>query len=187
MRKEHKLWKGIVAGITGGLAASWVMNQFQSWWSRSTHGVDRSHGAQSLQHGSPRHGIAHALQASGSDQEKDDATMRTASAVSEGLFGNRLTEAEKQTGGTVAHYAMGATSGAIYGALAECFPITTGGAGLPFGAAVWLIADEGILPALGLSKSAKEYPPWIHAYAFTSHLVYGWATELGRRAVRRVL
>ena len=187
MRQEHNLWKGIVAGVAGGLAASWVMNQFQSWWSRSTYGIERSHGAQSLQRGLPQRGVARVLQASGSDQEKDDATMRTASAVSERLFGTRLTEAEKETGGTVAHYAMGATSGAVYGALAEWLPVTTAGAGLPFGAAVWIIADEGILPALGLSKSAKDYPPLIHVYAFTSHLVYGLATEFGRRAVRRVL
>jgi len=58
---------------------------------------------------------------------------------------------------------------------------------LPFGAAVWAIADEGIVPAAGLSKSPTEYPLSIHAYALASHLVYGLTTELVRRTVRKAL
>jgi hypothetical protein len=187
MRKENNLWKGLAAGTVGGLAASWVMNQFQSLWSRQTHGIERSHGAQSLQQGSPHHGVARELQQRDSDQAEDDATVRIAKAVSEGVFGHKLAAHEKEAAGAVAHYAMGATSGAIYGALAELSPATTAGAGLPFGAAVWLVADEGLVPALGLSKPPTEYPLSTHAYALSSHLVYGLATELVRRAVRQAL
>jgi hypothetical protein len=43
------------------------------------------------------------------------------------------------------------------------------------------------VPALGLSKSSEEYPLSIHAYALTSHLVYGLTTEVVRRAVRKAL
>ncbi|MCA1594417.1 MAG: DUF1440 domain-containing protein [Acidobacteria bacterium] len=82
---------------------------------------------------------------------------------------------------------MGATSGALYGALAEAIPEVKAGVGVPFGAAVWLIADEGIVPAAGLSKSPTEYPLSIHAYAFASHLVFGLTTELVRRIVRDAL
>src|SRR5207253_8268961 len=32
---DHNLWKGVVAGAAGGLAASWVMNQFQAAWSKA--------------------------------------------------------------------------------------------------------------------------------------------------------
>jgi len=35
----------------------------------------------------------------------------------------------------------------------------TVGAGIPFGAAGWVIADEIVVPALGLSKFPTEYPP----------------------------
>jgi uncharacterized membrane protein YagU involved in acid resistance len=66
-------------------------------------------------------------------------------------------------------------------------PAATVAEGLPFGAAVWLIADEAIVPAAGLSRKPSEYPPSIHAYAFASHLVYGLTTELVRRAIRRAL
>lgn len=184
---EHNLWKGVAAGVIGGLAASWVMNQFQSTWSKKVFGIERSHGAQSLQQGSPDHGVAETLQESGSDKESDDAPMRMASSISEAIFDHKLDDSEKHAAGAVAHYAMGATSGAIYGAVAEVLPVTTAAAGAPFGAAVWLVADEVIVPALGLSKLPHEYPLSIHAYAFTSHLVYGVATGLVRRAVRRAL
>jgi hypothetical protein len=186
-RKKHEMWKGLVAGAAGGLIASWVMNRFQSLWSRQTHGIERSHGAQSLQQGLPRRGAARALREQGADRESDDATVRMARLVSESVFDHRLAESEKETAGAVVHYAMGATSGAIYGASAELFPPATAGAGLPFGVAVWLIADELVVPALGLSKPPPEYPLSTHAYALASHLVYGVTTEMARRAVRSAL
>jgi putative membrane protein len=182
---DHNLWKGVAAGAAGGLAAAWVMNQFQSLFNQEPSGKERGHGAQSQQQGSPPHGVARELRERGSEEESDDATERMASAVSEKVFGHKLREREKEPAGTVAHYAMGVTSGAIYGAAAELLPATTIGAGAPFGAAVWLIADEFLVPKLGLSKPPREYPPSTHVYALASHIVYGLTTELVRRAVRR--
>jgi hypothetical protein len=184
---EGDVLKGLAAGVVGGLVASAVMNQFQALWSRLAEGEERSHGAQSLQQGSPRQGVGRELQAEGKDEEEDDATERLANAISVGLFEHELTKREKETAGTALHYAMGTTSGALYGAVAEIIPAVKAGAGMPFGVAVWLAADEGILPAVGLSKSPAEYPLSIHAYAFASHLVYGLTTELVRRAVRSAL
>ena len=184
---EKDILKGLAAGIAGGIVASWVMNQFQSAWSKLTEGVERPHGAQSLQQGSPGHGVARELQERGSDESDDNAAVRVGNAVAEFVFDKKLTEHEKEIAGAVAHYAMGAFSGAIYGVAAEVTPAASFGIGMPFGAAVWLLADEGIVPAAGLSKSTAEYPLSIHAYAFVSHLVYGASTEVVRRAVRRAL
>jgi putative membrane protein len=189
--KRHQksdIWKGLAAGVVSGLAASWVMNQFQSAWGKLAEGVDKPHGAQSLQHGTPQHGVGRELQERGREESDDNAAVRTASIISEEIFDRELkNKEEKEIGGAIAHYAMGATSGAIYGAAAEFLPEVTIGTGLPFGAAVWLVADEGLVPALGLSKSPTEYPLSKHAYALASHLVYGVATELVRNAVRRAL
>jgi uncharacterized membrane protein YagU involved in acid resistance len=163
------------------------MNQFQALWSRLAEGVERSHGAQSLQQGSPDHGIGRELQEQGKDEEQDTAPARLANAISVGVSGHELTEHEKEAAGVAFHYAMGTTSGALYGAVAEVIPEVKTGAGLPFGVVVWLAVDEGLVPAAGLSKSSAEYPLSIHAYALTSHLVYGLTTEMVRRAVRRAL
>ena len=184
---EGDVLKGLAAGIVGGLVASAVMNQFQALWSRLAEGVERSHGAQSLQQGAPRQGVGRELQAEGKDDAQDDAPERLANAISVGVLDRELTDREKDVAGTAFHYAMGTTSGALYGAVAEIVPAVKAGAGLPFGAAVWLAVDEGLVPAAGLSKSPREYPLSIHAYAFASHLVYGLTTELVRRAVRNAL
>ncbi|MGI8917829.1 MAG: DUF1440 domain-containing protein [Pyrinomonadaceae bacterium] len=187
MTAEPSVWKGLAAGAAGGLVASVVMNQFQSWLGGTIAGTERWHGAQSLQQGSPDHGAARELKERGSEDPADDAAMRLANVVSEGVLDRGLSKHEKDAAGTAVHYVFGATTGAWYGAAAEAFPVVTAGGGLAFGGLVWLTADEGVVPALGLSKSPTEYPLQIHAYAFASHLVYGLTTELVRRAVRRVL
>jgi putative membrane protein len=181
------IYKGIAAGVAGGLVGSFVMNQFQAMWGKLMENEERPHGAQSLQQGSPEHGIGRELAERGVDEPDDNAAVRTGNAVSELVLNHHLTKAEKETAGAIAHYAMGVTSGAIYGAVAEVMPSATVAQGMPFGAAVWLIADEAIVPAAGLSRKPNEYPASIHAYAFTSHLVYGLTTEIVRRAVRKAL
>ena len=181
------MWKGLAAGVVGGLVASVVMNQFQARLGKLTAGIEKSHGAQSLQEGSPQHGIGRELEKQGRDEAQDDAAERLANAISVGVFDYELTRSEKDVAGTALHYAYGISMGGLYGAAAELVPGITAGAGLPYGAIVWITADEGVVPALGLSKSPTEYPPAIHAYALASHLVYGLTTEVVRRAVRRAL
>lgn len=179
---KGNIWKGIVAGMAAGFVASWTMNQFQAAWTRLAQNSEKPHGAQSMQ---PADG------SSGNQkqdlQEQDDATVKAAKAISEGVFGHELQENEKKPAGAVVHYAFGTASGALYGALAEVSPQLTTGVGLPFGAAFWLLADEISVPLLGLSKGPTAYPLSTHAYAFASHLVYGATTELSRRAVRQIL
>jgi uncharacterized membrane protein YagU involved in acid resistance len=127
------------------------------------------------------------LQERGADDPQDDAAMRLANAISVGVFDTELTQDEKHVAGTALHYAYGVSMAGVYGAAAEFAPVVTAGAGTAYGASIWVGADEGVLPALGLSKSAAEYPLSIHAYALASHLVYGLTTEVVRRAVRRAL
>ena len=185
--EERSVSKGLAAGLVGGLVSSVVMSQFQALLGKLIEGVERSHGAQSLQQGSPHHGAAAELQERGSDDERDDAAMRLANAISVGVFDEELPRSEKHKAGTALHYAYGISMGGLYGAAAELVPALTVGAGLPYGASIWVVADEGVVPALGLSKSPSEYPLSTHAYALASHLVYGLTTELVRRGVRNAL
>ena len=178
---DASIWKGMVAGLAGGLVASWTMNQFQAAWTRIAEGTEKSHGAQSMQ---PSQGS----QGQGQDaNEQDDATVKTAKAISTNVFGHELQKSEKEPAGAAVHYAFGTLTGGMYGALAEITPQVTTAAGLPFGAAFWLLADEISVPALGLSKGPTEYPVSTHVYALASHLVYGATAELSRRAVRQIL
>ncbi len=157
--------KGAVAGLVGGLVASFVMSQFQVLLS-----------ALSEEEKKPK-----------KKKEDEPANVKTAEAISENVFDHKLKKSEKEPAGEAVHYAMGATSGLIYGIASEIAPMTTVGLGIPFGAAVWLVADDVVVPALGLAKPATEYPLSTHAYALSSHLVYGLTTDLVRRVVRDLL
>jgi len=174
--------KGLVAGLAAGLVASWTMNQFQAAWTRIAEGMEKPHGAQSMQPSDGSNG-----EQAQDTAEQDDATVETAKAISKGVFGHELQESEKKPAGAAVHYAFGTLSGGLYGALAEISPQVTAAAGVPFGAAFWLVADEVTVPLLGLSKGPTEYPVSTHAYALASHVVYGVTTELSRRALRQVL
>lgn len=184
---KSDIWKGLVAGLIGGLAASWMMNQFQVLCRNLDKGEETSHGAQSIQKGSPQHGAGQVLREQGMDEEQDDATERLANIISKTVSGHELTKQEKADAGTVIHYAFGVASGGLYGAAAEVLPKVTTGAGVPFGVLIWLTADEGIVPLLGLSKTPADYPPSTHAYSFVSHIVYGLTADGVRRIVRRSL
>ena len=58
---------------------------------------------------------------------------------------------------------------------------------MPYGALIWLGADELVVPALGLSKPGSEYPPSINAAALAAHLVYGAVLESVRRSARNMI
>ena len=180
----QELLKGAVAGLVGGLVASWTMNQFQAAWSKAVEGFEKPHGAQSMQ---PSEGSDEVQSSRQSKEDQDDATVKAAKAVSEGIFRHKLKESEKKPAGAIVHYAFGSATGGLYGAAAEIAPEVTTGLGLPFGVAFWAVADEGLVPLLGLSKGPTEYPVSTHAYALASHLVYGLTTEVTRRAVRNIL
>ncbi len=53
--------------------------------------------------------------------------------------------------------------------------MTTVGAGLTTGAAMSLIADEGMTPLFGFSAPNKAYPLVTHLRGFVAHLAFGLA------------
>lgn len=186
---DGEVWKGLVAGLAAGLVASWTMNQFQAAWTRVAAGFEKPHGAQSMQpsDGPNPNETPEAHMGDEQKEEQDDATVKAAKAISEGVFGHKLTKDEKKPAGAAVHYAFGTATGGFYGAMAEVAPQVTAGAGIPFGVVFWVVADEAAVPLLGLAKGPTEYPLSTHAYSLASHLVYGLTAELGRRAVRHVL
>src|SRR5437016_14446465 len=143
MRKDQKqpnIWKGMLVGLVAGLAASWTMDRFQDVWIAVSPADDSKE----------KKGQARASE--DGEEGQDDATVKAASAISEGLFEHKLTRAEKKIAGPAIHYAVGATSGIVYGIASEFLPEVTIGFGLPYGAAFWLVIDEGAVPMLRLSK-----------------------------------
>ena len=170
-QNHRSAWKGLAAGVVGGIVASWAMDRFQYWWLSFGRGDERQ------------------LQQTQPDENTRDepATVKTASVISQGVFGHHLTVKEKEIAGPAVHYAVGMTAGAVYGVAAEYEPNVATLAGIPFGATFWMVVDEGALPVLGLAKGPAAYPISNHAYALASHLVFGLTAEVVRRTVRRAL
>lgn len=192
-RDDNRVWKGLAAGLIGGLVASWTMNRFQDVWSTVAKSVEAGEGNR-VQKVSGEHDKGgeetpgtQELEFSSQSEVPDDTTVKAASAVSEGVFGHRLTPGEKKVAGTAVHYLLGTGVGGLYGAGAEIAPNITAGAGLPFGAVFWLVVDEGAVPLLKLSEGPTAYPLSVHAYALSSHFVYGLTAEVVRRVVRDAL
>ena len=75
------------------------------------------------------------------------------------------------------HFGIGATAGATYGAIRRHIPAPAITKGLGFGATLWLTADEGLNPALGLTPGPTSFPWQTHARGLVAHLVFGLATE----------
>jgi hypothetical protein len=122
---------------------------------------------------------------SASQQDQgEDATMKTAEKLAEPVLGRQLTKSEKQAAGPVVHYTFGTLMGATYGVASELAPVTKALYGLPYGAALFIAADEIAVPALGLAKSPAQTPPSTHFYGLVSHLVYAATLETVRRGVR---
>ena len=108
-------------------------------------------------------------------------------ALTQALCRRVPTDTREGGRGPALHYTFGTMTGALYGALVEVAPALTMAGGVPFGLAVWLLADELALQALGLSQPPTRQTLATHTYAFASHCVYGLTTECTRRVVRRVL
>jgi uncharacterized membrane protein YagU involved in acid resistance len=167
-RRQRSVWKGLLAGLAGGLAASWTMNQFQAAMQKVTEGNGNG-------------------QSQPEQRKAGDATVKAASAVSETIAHHTLTHDEKRVAGPIVHYVFGSAIGALYGAAAEFSPMTAKGWGVPFGAAVFVGADEIGVPLAGLSDPPNKVPASTHASALAAHLVYGATTDGVRRIVRAVL
>ncbi len=163
-KSEPDVVSGMIAGLFAGIFASFIMEQFQALWAKAGAEITGKEAAKGK-----------------------SATVKAADAIAQKLAGHNVPEAKQEFAGEAVHYAMGAASGAIYGAVTELAPAAALGEGLGFGAAVFLAADEVSIPLLGLSKAPREIPLTTHLYALVSHLVYGWTTELVRAAVRRAI
>lgn len=151
--------RGALAGLAAGLAAAFVMNQFQTLWS-AVSAPDGGGG--------------------------DPATVKAANKVSRATTGRSIEEGDKNLAGEAVHYGLGAALGVAYGIAAEYRPGVTIGFGTAFGAATAVALDNVAVPAAGLDDPPWDTSLGTHAYGMVSHLVFGAATEGTRSIIRAV-
>lgn len=88
--------------------------------------------------------------------------------------------------GKAVHFGIGMAWGPVYGLLRRHGGLGPLGAALASGAAMSLILDEGVVPALGLSAPNRDYPVFTHARGFLAHLVYGAVAALTAEGLGRL-
>lgn len=86
-----------------------------------------------------------------------------------------LDEEELKAIGSAIHWALGISSGAVYGALRPM--LRRPGSGVVFGLAFWLLMDEAALTLLGLTPPPKKFPWQTHLRGLVGHLVLGATLE----------
>jgi uncharacterized membrane protein YagU involved in acid resistance len=106
-----------------------------------------------------------------------DAAVEAGTLVYRSLTGHAPDRATGRWLGTGAHYTFGATAGVVYALGSIGAPAVRAGFGVLYGTLIWAAADEGVMPALGLSRGPRELPLGVLGYSLAGHWVYGATLE----------
>jgi uncharacterized membrane protein YagU involved in acid resistance len=184
-KKKPSFWKGVLAGLAGGIVATIAMDETQKAIARGANELDRR---KRLAAGESEGSIAtRQAEEAKNNMDEENSTGGVARKLTHAVTGHIMTAEEEKTGGSLVHYCFGASMGALYGVVAEYLPEAKLGYGTVFGTLLWLGADEIGVPALGLASKPQDVPLANHANHWALHLAYGSTAELVRGLVRRVL
>lgn len=183
-RHRPNVFRGVVTGITAGLAATLIMDQFQKLSSASKKVAEKQlrlahHESEEAIEREQQQQAAQAAQLEGS-------TEKVARKIAEAA-GKELPAEQKKKAGQAVHYAFGTLMGAVYGVTAELIPEVTTGGGTAYGTLLFLAADEVAVPAFQLSPPPTETPATDHLQYWAAHVVYGGSLELVRSILRRLM
>lgn len=174
-RLAQKLGRGALAGALGGLAGAWTMSCSAALWDSVFRRTESSRSE--LMRLEARRFV------NGSGQELD-LIGKAADWVDSRVFRRRLSPTQKGLVAALAHYATGASLGAVYGALAEVVPAVTRGVGVPFGVTESLAIESVGLSLAGVTRPLNEYRLKEYAQSAVDHAVYAATLEGFRRALR---
>ena len=164
-RTQPPLLVDLAVGLAAGLFANWVTDLAQGPLRRETpEGVRRRE-----------------ARVSPGPSSSYVAARRIAERLGRPADDRRLAPAAKAV-----HYGLGMAWGPVYHLLRRRFGMRPLGAGLVAGAALSLVVDTGLTPALGLSAPNRAYPVATHVRGFLAHLVWGAAAALAAEALYRL-
>lgn len=160
--------KSVLLGALGGAAGTLAMRLY---WSAATALAGEDPRARTLE------GPPHALDevgVAGQQYEAEEGSTAAAGRIAyEAATGEEPgAEAKTQLSYGI-HWGYGLAMGSLYGLVRGRADGLDAGGGLAFGAALWLLGDELMVPLLGLSAGPTAYPPSQHAHRLGAHAVYG--------------
>ncbi len=163
---------GIVGGACGLLAMKYAMQGSQKLIDRMKPDDDEQADTSGAE-----------LQADGSDyisisgfhaDEGESATGALARVVYERVRGRTLDDERRERLGNWVHRGYGGVMATAYSLFAFGRGFGVRG-GTLYGAALWAVGDELMVPLLGLAKKPTAYPPAVHLSALAGHLAFGAA------------
>jgi putative membrane protein len=183
-RRRPNVLRGLATGITAGIAATIIMDQFHKISTAGQRAAEKqrrlaSHESAETIDSDQQHTEQNA-------QQPEDSTEIVARKIAEAA-GKELAPAEKKTAGQAVHYAFGTLMGAVYGVAAELLPEVTTGGGTAYGSLLFLAADEVAVPAFQLSPQPSDTAPRDRLQHWAAHVVYGGSLELVRSLIRRLM
>lgn len=175
-------WKPVLAGVAGSLAGTLAMRLY---WNAATalSGQD----PRMLTNDDAPHALDDVSAVGDQRREGEPSTAAVGRKAFEAAAGEEPEGGTKTALSYGVHYTHGLLAGGVYGALRAGADDLDLPGGLAFGAAVWLAADEVMVPLLGLSPGPTAYPPAQHAHRLGAHLAYGAATAAATQTVYRLV
>ena len=176
-------YRGVVLGLAGGLVGTLAMGQY---WVNIAPKVQPPADGDSgeKQEPQPDQNIISPL---GQQHENGESPTAALGRFAYELIAHKSPGEQTRAALSEAiHWAMGAGSGAAYGALSArhgAGPLSGG----VFGSALWLSVDEGLVPLLGLQDGPKSSAWRGHLNRLGAHVSYGLALGLTIWALDRVL
>ena len=167
-----------LAGLAGGLLGSLAMDVF----ARAVRAANGGWEAPGAAPGSDRDGRG-VQPPQAEHHAEDDAPSRVGAIAFRAVMGRPPGRRTRRRLGTAAHYGFGAAAGLVYALASRPLPGLRAVGGTMYGTLVWALADEGVLPALGLSRGPRALPAGVHLYALAGHWAYGATVECVRRAL----
>ena len=151
--RTRELVSGAAAGVVGGYVGTKVMNPVTTKLFELAPEVDKQQ-EKSVSPGSPyKLGVQKAAD----------------------LLGVTLTDEQVNLAASAMPYTVGISGGLLYVALRRSLRLNPFLAGLISAMALFIVVDEGLTPALGLSAPDRAYPLSTHLRGFLGHLAYGAA------------
>jgi hypothetical protein len=149
---SQTLLADLIDGAIAGAIATWAMGQV------TTVLYERERESARKREDDARHG---------------DTAYGIAAGKAASLVGAELSDDQRKRYGEMVHWALGVGAGAAYGALRPRVDALSAAGGLLFGAAFWLLVDEGANTALHLTPAPTAFPWQAHARGLAGHLVFG--------------
>ena len=178
----------VLAGALGGIVGTWAMATANAVWTELSPAPTDLHEARERAMRLRNAGVGagrHAQAEPRSHQRGTSPGERAVEVVARHVTSEPISPKRREQFGSLLHYGFGATAGALYGLLSRRWPGVTVGGGLAYATGVWIVADEAIVPAMGLADPPHRTPLRRHAYALAGHWAYGAALEAVRRACTR--